>query len=157
MFFNTASAVIKRSFEGAWGVYPHLPSGNILVSDMQEGLFVIEAIDSGCDPNANLESCNKTSSIKSLLELNNELKISPNPVTNNLNFTVSEKLLGVPAEVSVTGIDGSVHFQEENFNLSLKNSLNLKGNHSFANGLYFLQIRTSEFISVQKFIVAGNK
>ena len=90
MFFNTASAVIKRSFEGAWGVYPHLPSGNILVSDMQEGLFVIEAIDSGCDPNANLESCNKTSSIKSLLELNNELKISPNPVTTNLNFTVSE-------------------------------------------------------------------
>lgn len=32
-------------YRGAWGVYPFLPSGNILVSDMQEGLFVIEAID----------------------------------------------------------------------------------------------------------------
>lgn len=29
-------------YRGAWGVYPFLPSGLILVSDMQEGLFVIE-------------------------------------------------------------------------------------------------------------------
>jgi len=29
-------------YRGAWGVYPFLPSGNILVSDMQEGLFVID-------------------------------------------------------------------------------------------------------------------
>ena len=29
-------------YRGAWGVYPLLPSGNILVSDMQEGLFVID-------------------------------------------------------------------------------------------------------------------
>jgi hypothetical protein len=27
---------------GAWGVYPYLPSGNLLVSDMQEGMFVLE-------------------------------------------------------------------------------------------------------------------
>lgn len=26
---------------GAWGVYPYLPSGNVLVSDMEEGLFVL--------------------------------------------------------------------------------------------------------------------
>ena len=30
-------------FNGAWGVYPYLPSGNLLVSDMEEGLFVIGA------------------------------------------------------------------------------------------------------------------
>lgn len=28
-------------FNGAWGVYPFLPSGNILVSDIQNGLFVL--------------------------------------------------------------------------------------------------------------------
>ncbi len=27
---------------GAWGVYPYLPSGRVLVSDMQEGLFVLD-------------------------------------------------------------------------------------------------------------------
>ena len=30
-----------NSYRGAWGVYPFLPSGNILVSDMQYGLYVL--------------------------------------------------------------------------------------------------------------------
>ncbi len=30
-----------RGFNGAWGVYPNLPSGNIIVSDMKYGLFVL--------------------------------------------------------------------------------------------------------------------
>ena len=29
-------------FEGAWGAYPFLPSGHILISDMKYGLFIIE-------------------------------------------------------------------------------------------------------------------
>lgn len=33
------------SFEGAWGVYPFLPSGNILVSDMQTGLYIFEGLE----------------------------------------------------------------------------------------------------------------
>ncbi len=28
-------------FNGAWGVYPFLPSGNLLVSDIQQGLFIL--------------------------------------------------------------------------------------------------------------------
>lgn len=30
-----------NGFNGAWGVYPYLPSGNILVSDIDNGLFVL--------------------------------------------------------------------------------------------------------------------
>ncbi len=30
-------------FNGAWGVYPYLPSGNILASDIEDGLFVLGA------------------------------------------------------------------------------------------------------------------
>ena len=41
-FYDT-SPLADGSFEGAWGAYPFLPSGNILVSDQQEGLFVIQA------------------------------------------------------------------------------------------------------------------
>jgi choice-of-anchor B domain-containing protein len=32
----------QASFNGAWGVYPFLPSGNILISDMVRGLFVLK-------------------------------------------------------------------------------------------------------------------
>ncbi len=41
MYYTTSAIPHRQSYEGAWGVYPFLESGNILVSDMQEGLFII--------------------------------------------------------------------------------------------------------------------
>lgn len=41
-YYDTSPLDPTPSYEGAWGVYPHLPSGNVLVSDMQEGLFVLD-------------------------------------------------------------------------------------------------------------------
>jgi len=43
-FFDTFPVPIANSanFDGAWGTYPYLPSGNILVSDINNGLFVLE-------------------------------------------------------------------------------------------------------------------
>ena len=32
----------KSEFNGAWGIYPYLPSGNILVSDTEQGLFILK-------------------------------------------------------------------------------------------------------------------
>jgi choice-of-anchor B domain-containing protein len=40
-FYDT-SPLSGPGFEGAWGVYPYLPSGNILVSDREEGLFIVK-------------------------------------------------------------------------------------------------------------------
>ncbi len=36
------SPLTGNGFQGAWGVYPYLPSGNVLVSDMELGLFVLQ-------------------------------------------------------------------------------------------------------------------
>ena len=33
---------IPYSWHGAWGVYPNLPSGNVLVSDTRHGLFILD-------------------------------------------------------------------------------------------------------------------
>ena len=40
-FYDTCTIPNTGSYKGAWGVYPLLPSGNILISDMQNGLFVL--------------------------------------------------------------------------------------------------------------------
>jgi len=40
-FFDTYSASNSSSYNGAWGIYPFLPSGLILVSDINGGLFVL--------------------------------------------------------------------------------------------------------------------
>ncbi len=51
-FYDTYSAPNVASYAGAWGVNPNLPSGNILISDMQGGLFVFAAVDGV--PNLNI-------------------------------------------------------------------------------------------------------
>ncbi len=40
-FFDTYPFNNSASFNGAWGVYPFLPSGNILVSDINSGLYIL--------------------------------------------------------------------------------------------------------------------
>ena len=39
--FDTYPLSNSRSFQGAWSVYPYLPSGTLIVSDIQNGLFVL--------------------------------------------------------------------------------------------------------------------
>ncbi len=41
-FFDTHPENNDVGFDGAWNVYPYLPSGNIIISDIQKGLFVIK-------------------------------------------------------------------------------------------------------------------
>lgn len=40
-FFDTHPENDNTAFNGAWNVYPFLPSGNIIVSDINRGLFII--------------------------------------------------------------------------------------------------------------------
>ncbi|MDX2002819.1 MAG: choice-of-anchor B family protein [Chitinophagales bacterium] len=39
--YDTSPFLSEDGFAGTWGVYPYLPSGTILTSDMEEGLFVL--------------------------------------------------------------------------------------------------------------------
>ena len=41
-FYDTSIQPHVGDYRGAWGVYPLLPSGRVLISDMQEGLFVFD-------------------------------------------------------------------------------------------------------------------
>jgi len=40
-FFDTFPANDNTEFSGAWSVYPYLPSGTIIVSDVDNGLFIL--------------------------------------------------------------------------------------------------------------------
>ncbi|NMH86939.1 choice-of-anchor B family protein [Flavivirga algicola] len=41
-FFDTHPENNNTGFNGAWNVYPYLPSGNIIISDIERGLFIIK-------------------------------------------------------------------------------------------------------------------
>ncbi len=71
-FYQTSNIPHRRSYEGAWGVYPFFPSGRFIVSDMQEGLFLFDAIDTDCAATS--------VHTQELLMSVQELRVSPNPV-----------------------------------------------------------------------------
>ncbi len=116
--YVTSNIDPRATYEGAWGVYPFLPSGNIIVSDMQEGLFIFKGIDSECAP---VSSINSTK-IK-------EVSIYPNPAINeftfNSNFTFEKVEL-----ISVNGVRVCTLFS---------NSKTYEIPSHVASGLYFIQ------------------
>lgn len=84
-YYSTSKKSPRRNYEGSWGVYPLLPSGNIIVSDMQEGLFIFESLNSSCN---DVEACSSTSTARNL-DLGS-LEIYPNP-TSDITVVRSDK------------------------------------------------------------------
>ena len=64
--YDTYSPTSYNSYKGAWGVYPNLPSGNIIVSDMQTGLYILDC----------------TIPVNSIEDVHPNLNIYPNPTQN---------------------------------------------------------------------------
>lgn len=67
-----------NGYRGCWGVYPFLPSGNILVSDMKYGLFILDADPADMPP----------VSVETLTSVD-QFDVFPNPVYNELNIDIS--------------------------------------------------------------------
>jgi choice-of-anchor B domain-containing protein len=77
-FFDTYPASEAAQFFGSWGVYPFFESGTVVVSDFDEGLFILE-------PPLN------TVSTEGLAE-NGQVTLSavwPNPFTDRVSFSLS--------------------------------------------------------------------
>jgi choice-of-anchor B domain-containing protein len=93
-YFPTSILPNIKSYAGAWGTYPFLPSGTILVSDMQNGLFVIEAIEKPCNPFyscgvvSNQNNLPKESSVPTILVQGNTLLVSMGISLKNISFSM---------------------------------------------------------------------
>ncbi len=131
MHYPTSSIVNNNSYAGAWGVYPLLPSGNILISDMQEGLFVVE-------------------DYKPLVSTNNILeigvKIYPNPASSFIQIELESP---EAYKFAIKDISGRILKQGE---ISRPNySLNID---DLASGIYFFEISNRNEQLAQKFVVS---
>ncbi len=72
-YFDTFPADDNAGFAGAWSVYPYFPSGNIIINDIQRGLFVVRK--SG------------TLSMDSVTKNTVSYQLSPNPTQSNPTIT----------------------------------------------------------------------
>ena len=126
-FYDTSTEIHQGGFyRGCWGVYPFLPSGHILASDMQTGLWVFGS--------------NMISSVEEDRADASGFSVYPNPVSDRLFF--SEKLTNV--SYSIFDMTGKVVS-----NGTLSNSIDVSG---FPSGLFTILIQDGENEVARRFI-----
>ena len=119
-----------NGYFGCWGNYPWLPSGTIIASDMQNGMFLLKMV----------------SPIKAGSDL--EVNIYPNPAHNYLHVSLPQ-----PSELWTYRIFDAAGRLVRNGTVEwcLETTLNLK---NLASGMYILEIQTTEGAkTVRKFML----
>lgn len=121
-YFDTFPSSNGTAFNGAWSIYPYFASGNIIISDIESGLFVV-----------------KKSALLSTqsFELSNSFSIIPNPTTSfsTLKSNGSSQINSVQI-YSVLGqkVYNSNNINTKKFVLPIKN---------YAKGVYLIKINNS--------------
>ena len=140
-WYDTYLPPDHESYRGAWGVYPYLPSGKILVSDMQTGLYIFELADT-----LKAASVNKHHAIENA-------RLYPNPFSSGIQLQLSLQNRQT-LYFQLLDIDGKVihAFQTEAFPGS--NYLPLPFSNDLTNGMYYLHIFTEDFSVTKKLIKA---
>ncbi len=134
-FYETSNEPDAQNYKGAWGVYPFLPSGNVLVADMQEGLFVFQAIDLDCSED---RSSYQNIFIVSTDEIEqaSDVSITPNPASEAINVQI-QSYVGTELLLEIFDLNGKLlvkHLENgsaSNFDISI--------NH-LPKGLYTIRV-----------------
>jgi choice-of-anchor B domain-containing protein len=121
-------------FGGAWGVYPLLPSGRILVSDRQNGLFL-------------LENTLITNTNNSTIKDNTKIHLTyPNPITDILNIEFTTPIL---SKYQLQIYDSKGNLIESIYSKEQILILNVQ---SYAKGNYSYRININNTITNGQFI-----
>lgn len=134
-YYDTSPLDPAESFEGAWGCYPFLPSGNILVNDMQEGLFVLNVnLPEDFYESEEIEEPEVVEGIESLYQ--NNLAISPNLIESHFALSGWESVER-PQTLRFYSENGQLLLEEKINNQDLQN---LKRPNNLGSGFYLIEL-----------------
>ena len=155
LYYDTSSEPDGFSYKGAWGVYPYLPSGNILISDMQEGLLVFEGPGDACDPNENVTSCRRTGTSTTQLESKVfGVTVFPVPANDALNLSINANELLKNTQIQLTDLTGKIVHDFGVFDFHQgENILKLNITSTISNGFYLLSVSNGGFRQVVKVVI----
>ncbi len=117
-------------YEGCWGVYPYLPSGTIIASDMTNGLFCLRLRDT-------------STAVEQAIPLEASFKLFPNPVANHA-FIYYRGLKTLKGQIIIYRPDADVCFQYQVVFNSSSQNIEIPEIAHLPAGIYFLKINTSE-------------
>jgi choice-of-anchor B domain-containing protein len=125
-----------HGYHGCWGVWPFLPSGNIIASDMSEGIFVIR-----------YRYTLGTGESSSLAE---KLTIYPNPSSSSFQIALQMNS-GTGAHVEAYDMQGKrVYDAMHHFNPG--QAAELSGSGDWLPGAYIVRVTTGSMVISQKVI-----
>ena len=125
-----------QGYFGCWGVYPYLPSGNIIASDRKYGLHVLRFND------PSLVSVEDDFSEK-------DIAIFPNPSSDGIFSILNNKIEGEKTLLEVIDLSGKLVHQQYLTNTSEQINLN-----DLPNGFYFGKIKIGEKEIVKKLVIS---
>lgn len=120
-YFDTHPSNDNTGFNGVWSVYPYFQSGNIILSDIENGLFVLRK--SG------------TLSIPDYPSTSKKFTIYPNPTNSNPTITSNTTI----NSIAVFTILGKKVYQKENINQTDF----VLPTQSLARGIYLVKINNT--------------
>lgn len=121
-YFDTYPNSNSANFNGAWSIYPYFASGNIIISDIERGLFVVR--QSGTLSTNNIE-------------LSSAFTMSPNPTKSYATVKASDNAMVKSIEIFNTL--GQELFKKSDINQS---TFDLPTT-SYAKGVYLIKINNS--------------
>jgi choice-of-anchor B domain-containing protein len=124
------------SYTGCWGVYPFLPSGNIIASDMVNGLFVFDG--------------SSLTSVQNPDDNNLSMSVYPNPFNDQIRIRLPEGV-GSEVEIRISDMTGRVVF----FSNQPQVGLMTVPSSPFTPGTYTITIRSKERVEVRKVVKLG--
>lgn len=140
-FYDTSiESHLNGKYRGAWGVYPLLPSGLILVSDMQNGLFVLDGADA---------LAIKGNEDKIIMQA----KIHPNPFTEQIHIKLPLLIAGRNIDISIIDLAGR-EVTNRSITLNKAKEFDLD-TRLLTPGMYLIKISSKEGKYVQKITKVG--
>lgn len=128
-YYDTYPKPYDGGYKGCWGVWPFLPSGKILASDMTYGLFVLEPTF-----NVGLQESNR---------VNEQLLVFPNPTMGKVILRIPT-LVPEEAQLEVWSISGKLVAKRL---ISLAQGVNqIEENADLSPGLYVFKVVTKDKI-----------
>ena len=146
-FYDTSTETNTNGlYRGNWGVYPFLPSGNILASDMQNGLFVFEAVSE--------HNCENIVSTKTPTAIYNNIITFPQPATDYIQIELQTSDNQADTNFELIDLTGKIVqvFASQNL-LEGKNEITFDLNNSIPNGIYFLRISSEKGNQSHKIVI----
>lgn len=126
-FFDTYPENNSTDFEGAWNVYPYFPSGNIVISDINRGFFLVR------DPN--------------FLQVNNPSNINfsmtPNPASNFIKIETTKNGINTIEIFNVLGQS----VRQMSFETVTSKLINIE---DLVSGIYLVKVNNNNLLKLVK-------